>query len=239
MPDSQRALFLAYSTYTGDKETFENWYDEVHIPDVLSAPGLQNAQRFVLADTKPMPGVDSPDLGHLAYYELEGDPTPFREEVKRQLMSGDMVLPDFLDQPFKTLIMEPVSEIVYADGVEPGTFPEDRHLFMAFSRYTGDEDTFNKWYDEVHVPQVLSAPGLVRAQRFVTSGVKPLPGVETPDLGHLALYEMEGDPTPFRNEVKRLLMSGEMVIPDFMIQPFTTMIMKPVSPPAQASAGAP
>ena len=168
MPDSQRALFLAYSTYTGDKETFENWYDEVHIPDVLSAPGLRNAQRFVLADTKPMPGVDSPDLGHLAYYELEGDPTPFREEVKRQLMSGDMVLPDFLNQPFKTLIMEPVSEIVYADGVEPGTFPEDRHLFMAFSRYTGDEGTFNKWYDEVHVPQVLSAPGLVRAQRFVT-----------------------------------------------------------------------
>ncbi len=28
----------------------------------------------------------------------------------------------------------------------------------------GEEDTFNKWYDEVHVPDVLDVPGVVAAQ---------------------------------------------------------------------------
>jgi hypothetical protein len=236
MTTSQRHLFLAYSTYTSDAQTFNSWYDQVHIPQVLSAPGLTHAQRFVLADTKPMPGVNSPNLGHLAYYELEGDAALFRNEVKRLLMSGEMVIPDFMVQPFKTLIMKPVSEIFHAPGAEGYKPTADRHLFMAFSDHTGDDETFDRWYDTVHIPQVLSAPGLVRAQRFATADVKPMPGVVTPELGHLALYELEGDALPFRNEVKRLLMSGEMVIPDFMVQPFTTMIMAPVSDVAYATA---
>ena len=236
MTDSQRHLFLAYSTYTSDAQTFNDWYDEVHIPQVLGAPGLTHAQRFVLADTKPLPGVNSPDLGHLAYYELEGDPALFRNEVKRLLMSGEMVIPDFMVQPFKTLIMKPVSDVFLATGIDHYEPTADRHLFMAFSEHTGDDDTFNRWYDEVHVPQVLSAPGLVRAQRFEMADVKPMPGVVTPELGHLALYELEGDALPFRSEVKRLLMSGEMVIPEFMVQPMTTMIMAPVSGVAHATA---
>jgi hypothetical protein len=236
MTTSQRHLFLAYSTYTSDAQTFNDWYDHVHIPQVLSAPGLTHAQRFVAADTKPLPGMKSLDLGHLAYYELEGDAAVFRNEVKRLLMSREMVIPDFMVQPFKTLIMKPVSEIFHAPGAEDYTPTADRRVFTAFSHHTGDDATFDRWYDTVHIPQLLAAPGLVRAQRFVMADVKPMPGVVTPELGHLALYELEGDALPFRNEVNRLLMSGEMVIPEFVALPFNTMIMDPVSDVAHAAA---
>jgi hypothetical protein len=45
MISSQRHLFLAYSTYTSDAQTYNDWYDQVHIPQVLSAPGRSSRSR--------------------------------------------------------------------------------------------------------------------------------------------------------------------------------------------------
>jgi hypothetical protein len=227
---SGRHLFLAFSTYTGDRSTFGSWYDEVHIPQILSAQGMRGAQRFELAATKPLPGVRSLDYGHLALYEIDGDPLPFREEVKRLLLSGEMEIPQFMNPPFKTLILKPVSEVFEGAEYDPDCDLADRHLFFAFSRHTGGYEMYAEWYDEVHIPQIMSAPGMFRAQRFMQADVKPLPGVVTPDAYHLALYELRGDPLPFREGVKAMLMSGEMQIPDFMIRPFETMFMRPASP---------
>src|SRR3954454_12484481 len=98
-PDS-RSLFLAWSTFKGPRETFDRWYDEEHIPQILSAPGVVGAQRFIIADTKPLPGTVAIDHGDAALYEMKGSPAEFREEVKRMLISGEMVLPDFMVQPF-------------------------------------------------------------------------------------------------------------------------------------------
>jgi hypothetical protein len=225
-----RHLFLAFSTFTGERSRFEEWYDREHIPQIMSAPGMLGAQRFVIADTKPIPGSKSLDYGHLALYELAGDARPFREEIKRQLISGEMKIPDFMVPPFKTLILKPVSKTFRTEGFATLTDWNNRHLFLAFSRHTGDDLAFAKWYDEEHIPQILAAPRMMRAQRFEPADVKPLPGVVTPDLGHLALYELDGDAEGFREEVKRKLMSGEMRIPAFMIPPFGTMLMRPVSP---------
>lgn len=227
---NDRNLFFAWSTYTSDYETYAKWYDEEHIPQVMDAPGILGAQRFVIADTKPLPGVRSLDFGHLALYEMEGSAQGFREEVKRKLISQEMVLPDYMVQPFKALFLKSVSSPYYSASFEEADSLDDRHMFFAWSRHTGDDKTFAKWYDEEHIPQIMSAPGVLRAERFEVSEVKPLPGVEAPDLGHLAIYETAGDLEGFREEVKRQLVSGEMVIPDFMISPFSTMFLKPVSP---------
>ncbi|MFD2472005.1 hypothetical protein [Amycolatopsis silviterrae] len=225
-----RSLFFAWSTYSTDYGTYAKWYDDEHIPQVMDVPGMAGAQRFLLADTKPLPGVRALDFGHLAIYEMEGSAQPFREEVKRKLISGEMVLPDFMNRPFQALFLDAVSEPFLADGFAAAENLDDRHLFFAWSRHSGDDATFGKWYDEEHILQIMSAPGMLRAQRFEMSDLKPLPGVETPDLGHLAIYEISGDLEGFRTEVKRQLISGEMVLPDFMIPPFAAMFLKPVSP---------
>jgi hypothetical protein len=226
----RRSLFLAWSTYATDYDTHAKWYDEEHIPQVMNAPGIVGAQRFVIADTKPLPGVKSLDFGHLALYELKGSAEGFRQEVKRKLISGEMVLPDYMVQPFKALFLKSVSKPCYSERFASADNLDDRHLFFAWSRHTGDDETFAQWYDQEHIPQIMSAPGVLRAERFEVSEVKPLPGVEALDLGHLAIYETAGDLGGFREEVKRQLVSGEMVIPDFMISPFATMFLRPVSP---------
>jgi hypothetical protein len=44
-------------------------------------------------------------------------------------------------------------------------------------------DEFNRWYDEVHLPQVLALDGFVSARRFAP----------TDDGPYVIVYELEGD----------------------------------------------
>ena len=68
-----------------------------------------------------------------------------------------------------------------------------KYSFVVFSNpAAGQEDEYNRWYDEVHLPHVLAVPGFVSARRLrltEAAGVEntPLPGQ------YLALYEMETD----------------------------------------------
>jgi hypothetical protein len=225
-----RHLFFAFSTFTGERKVLDRWYDEEHIPQILSAQGLIGAQRFVIADTKPLPGTNAIDYGHAAFCEIEGSPEAFRGEIKRMLMSGEMVLPDCMIQPLTAMFYRPVSDIFTSERFDSLTSLDDRHLLLVWSKRPDDPAVYDRWYDETHIKDFLAAPGVVRAQRFVTSDVKPLPGVVAPEHGHLALYEVEGDLGPVREEIKRQLMSGEMVLPEFMPPPFDAMFLRPVSP---------
>lgn len=227
---NSRTLFFAFSTFTGEQSVYEKWYDEEHIPQVMNTTGMVGAQRFWPADTKPLNGTEKIDYGHLAMYEIDGSPAGFRNEVKHMLMSGDMVLPDYMVQPFKALFYEAVSAPQFGDAYAGLQNLNDRHLWLVFSRRPQDSATFDKWYDEEHIPQILSAPGLLRAQRFMPSAVKPLPGVVVPELDHLAVYEIVGDPGPLREDVKAQLISGTMVLPEFMNQSFPAMFLRPGSP---------
>lgn len=38
----------------------------------------------------------------------------------------------------------------------------------------GDDEAFNRWYDEVHLADVCAVPGVVGAQRFRLAGQAPL-----------------------------------------------------------------
>jgi len=49
------------------------------------------------------------------------------------------------------------------------------------------EDDFNKWYNEIHIPDVLETAGVVRGTRY--EAVEPSPGAGK----YLAVYEVEAD----------------------------------------------
>lgn len=55
----------------------------------------------------------------------------------------------------------------------------------------GREEEFNKWYNEVHLPDVLKIPGIIGAKRYRLSndqrGDGPFP------YRYLAIYEIEAD----------------------------------------------
>ena len=65
-----------------------------------------------------------------------------------------------------------------------------RYLLFAFSdcKDPAREKEFNDWYDNMHMPDMLKTPGLIRATRWMSADNK-----ENEIRKYLALYELETD----------------------------------------------
>jgi hypothetical protein len=55
----------------------------------------------------------------------------------------------------------------------------------------GTDDEFNRWYNEVHIPELLRIPGFKAATRYRVADAQM--GRRSPDHRYLALYEIEAD----------------------------------------------
>lgn len=66
-------------------------------------------------------------------------------------------------------------------------------VFLALSNPMSEdvEAEFNKWYDEVHAPQVLQIPGVSSCRRFRLAPDQVTPPDPATTRQYLALYEVE------------------------------------------------
>jgi len=65
------------------------------------------------------------------------------------------------------------------------------HVLLAFTDpVEGQEDAYDAWYNETHIPEILSVPGIVSARRFRTKIVN-VGGALT--WKYMAIYEVETD----------------------------------------------
>ena len=55
----------------------------------------------------------------------------------------------------------------------------------------GRDDEFNKWYDEIHVGEVLALPGMTACQRFKLSDSQMMPDHK---FRYMAIYEFDCSP---------------------------------------------
>ena len=55
------------------------------------------------------------------------------------------------------------------------------------------EAEFNRWYDELHLPALLSSKHIVGAQRYKLAGQ---PSASEPEANYLAIYEIDTDDVP-------------------------------------------
>lgn len=96
MSDPQ--LFLVFTNPTeGREDEYNQWYDEVHVPDVVAVPGVKSAQRYQLAPSGSEGGDTPPTHRYLAVYEIDGDPAKVLAEFSRRVETGEMPLSDTLD----------------------------------------------------------------------------------------------------------------------------------------------
>ena len=65
-----------------------------------------------------------------------------------------------------------------------------KYLLFAFSdcKDPAREKEFNDWYSNMHVPDMLEVPGMIKASRWVSAEPK-----EGQHRKYLALYELETD----------------------------------------------
>ncbi len=91
---------------------------------------------------------------------------------------------------------------------------DDTTLFLVLSNpVAGKDDEFNEWYDNVHVRDVLSIPGMMSAQRYALyeTEINRAAGI-TPTHRYLCVYEMKGDPDSIMGSVQEAVASGAMSI---------------------------
>lgn len=84
-----------------------------------------------------------------------------------------------------------------------------RSVLLVFTNATdGDDAEFNRWYDEVHLKEVLEAPGFVAAERFDLGSAQ----MDEADRAHryLAIYEIEGDPEATLKSLRELAPQMDM-----------------------------
>ena len=63
-------VVLSNSTTPGQEAEYNEWYNKIHIPDVLNVPGFVAAQRFKVADAQL--ADRAPAHRYLALYEIDG-----------------------------------------------------------------------------------------------------------------------------------------------------------------------
>jgi hypothetical protein len=94
-------------------------------------------------------------------------------------------------------------------------------LWLVFTKpVPGREDEYDKWYDEVHLPDVAAVPGVRAAQRYTLGPERRDLSVE-PEFRHLAVYEIDGDPEEVFPEITRRIESGAMVLAEALDRPKT------------------
>lgn len=71
----------------------------------------------------------------------------------------------------------------------------ERGLMLVFSNVTDASRVreFNRWYDEVHVREVLQVPGVVAATRYELDEDQMMPGDDGFGRRFLVVYELEAE----------------------------------------------
>lgn len=105
---------------------------------------------------------------------------------------------------------------IRVDSVRKGVAVAENRFIVLSNPIEGEDDRFNKWYDEVHVPEVLDVPGVVAAQRY---DLRELEVPDDPDLPtqlppathrYLVIYEVEGQPQDVMAQFLERVMAGKL-----------------------------
>lgn len=110
-------LVVLSNPTAGKEAEFNEWYDKVHVPDVLRVPGFVAAQRFKLNG----PQLNDAPRPHryLALYEIDTDDIQASvDELRRRAGTIEMAISDAIDIKgvFATMF-SPVAERVLAKDV--------------------------------------------------------------------------------------------------------------------------
>jgi len=187
---------LVSCTDPGREREFNDWYDKIHIPDVMENPSVGQVYRY--RNLRRKPKADDP--GYLALCGIESN-NPYSllrklvlEDTPRRAAKGRMI--DCLKAHF-TGMWELIScqnspaerqEDRLGDGVP-------RALFFVLSNCTDPtrDKEFNDWYSNIHVPDLLQGPGIVRACRY--RNLKPKLKESDAKYLNVATYRIDkGDP---------------------------------------------
>ncbi|CAG8951388.1 hypothetical protein HYFRA_00007300 [Hymenoscyphus fraxineus] len=174
------------------KSSFEEWYNEEHVPDVLNTKAISSACRYNNinpADSHP----------YLALYPFEDigffETKRFREIPARseKYFPGGETCFDLAE--FDTRIYEWVHGYE-KPGVKSG--PAKMIISAGLTPAKGTDADFDAWYKEEHYGTLAECPGYIRTRRYKLKTALSASSLETPRSPqmYLALHEFDVESLP-------------------------------------------
>lgn len=156
-----RGLLMVYSEVSAEHdEEYNRWYDEEHIPERLSIPGVLNAARYVAVQGGPK---------YLACYEL-AEPEAWESDAWQywlknptewsKRMSPSVIGTSYIRNLYRLIYPSDVSEDTAQSGMAPVM------LVGRMSVPPPLESQFNEAYNNERLPTCYAVPGYVRGRRF-------------------------------------------------------------------------
>ena len=223
-------LLVFSNPVAGMEEEYNRWYSHQHQQDVVSIPGFVTAQRFVISDVQLR--ESKPLRKYLIMYKIvTGDLPTVYAEVNRRIKAGITVMSPAYDRAGSlNFTYRAIRPLVYhkrgaGDAPESGS---QVYYQLVFSDPTeGREPEYNKWYDQRHEPEVVSAPGFVEAQRFISSDIQL--GNKAPLTKYLVMYKIASNDVAARfADYKRLAPSMVMSVAMGTSYGYTYKAMEPM-----------
>jgi len=118
----------------------------------------------------------------------------------------------------------------------------ETYYFFVFSNpIASHEEEYNKWYDQLHAPDVVSIPGFVTAQRFIKNDLPLYRMVDLQVPKYLVVYKIATDDIEgVFKEVSRRLETGETFMsPAFDRATSVSYVYKPFRPEIKGVGGEP
>jgi hypothetical protein len=155
----------------GQGEAFSRWYNEVHLPEMMGCPGWDNARRYECTDGQPrfLALYDIGDL-EVAFSSPEFDAAFGWDEFARHIRNSH--------------------SRNYRQIHEAGEFKDPPALIhvATVDVADGQEGAFSRWYNEVHLPEMMGCPGWEGVRRYECTDGQPR---------FLAIYDLSDEEVAF------------------------------------------
>ncbi|MBS0421318.1 MAG: hypothetical protein JSR66_26660 [Proteobacteria bacterium] len=183
------------STDTHRDAQFNEWYNQIDIPDVLQVPGYKRARRGLRIDVPQLPRADlADDNTYVALYDILS-PNIDRTMVDMLMASRKM------EATGRSTDLLKVTERLYfrqmapaSEAAAPQRAGKKQFLLLERVDCCRDEATaaqLNDWYSMRHIPDMLRIPGFVRATRYELYRVLMIEPRSAPRF--LTVYEVNAD----------------------------------------------
>ena len=160
------------------EEEFNDWYNLEHLRQVVNLPGFVSARRY---------RVDDAPLRYLAWYDTMDETIEAGADFQ-----GIVEKPTPWSKRMRTLYGEKRERMNFRLMRDVGRVPESDTpwLYIVHTDIPDDiVDEYNAWYDEEHLPRLVTVPGVVRARRYTVVSGNPR---------YLTAYELT-DPDAFES----------------------------------------
>lgn len=168
------------------EDEYNAWYDNIHIPDVLSTPGFRRARRYLNREYRDGRGK------YMCLYEIETDDFERTMAIRMERRAeenkqgrGSVNRPNLSFSLWRDVAWKQFFEMTAPQNSTSGS-----GKWLNFVEQYCDparEAEYHEWYNHMHIPDILKTPSFVSARRYQIKEFRDGRGK------YLAIYEIETD----------------------------------------------